>query len=144
MSISVSNLHDLRLLVECIDINLISTSVENADGWGTAGIIIKDAANALPNVMPMSGPGKPGTIIDQSGDRVIVTQDPKAFVWFTAIILSSNIQSPNSVPYFEQLPQIHLAYCALKMFDYNYDIKDELLYICDRLIEGDEKNQEAE
>ncbi len=141
MSINVSNLNDLKTLVEHIDINGISASIENADGWGTAGIIIKDAANALPDVMPVPGEGRPGAVINRSGDRMIVTQYPKIFVWFTKTIVDSDLQSLDPVPYLEQLVQWHLAYCVMHMYEVSFDIKDELLFICDRLIEKDQEHR---
>ena len=143
MSINVSNLNDLKSLVEYIDIDGISASIEDADGWGKEGIIIRDAANALPGVMPVPGEGRPGAVINQSGDRMIVTQYPKIMVWFTKTMIDSGLQSLYPVPYLEQLVQWHLAYCVIHMYEVGFDIRDELLFICDRLIEKDLKSQKA-
>ena len=131
MKFSVNNFKELKLLVECIDVERISSTIENANGWGTAGVGFLDASENPPEVMPVSGAGRPGTI----GLSCIVTQNPKAFVWFAKTILSSDKLEPTPVKYYELLPVFHLAYCMSHSESNNYDIKEELLYICDFLIQ---------
>ena len=144
MQFLVNNYTELKLLVECIDIERISASIEGADWWGTAGTIIVDMKRNLPGVIPVSDSGKPGAIISQSGgDNFIVTQSPKEFVWFAKTILFSELPEPGAVACYESLPIFHLAYCMAHSGSGDYDIKEELLYICDQLIERDKLRERS-
>ncbi len=142
MQFLVNNYAELKLLVECIDIKRISASIEGAEWWGTAGTIIVDVKKNLPGVMPASG--EPGAIISQSGgDNFIVTQCPKEFVWFAKTILFSKLPEPGPVACYESLPFFHLAYCMAHSGSGDYDIKEELLYICDQLIIRDKARERS-
>lgn len=135
MEFSVNSFRELKLLVECIDVNRISDMIKDADGWGTAGTMIVDAGTNRLEVLPVSGPGRSGAIISQpSGDNIIVTKNPRAFVWFAKVILASDLPEPGPVAWYESLPVYHLGYCMSHPNAEEYDIKDELLYICDQLI----------
>lgn len=135
MEIRVDDLYELKLLVECVDLERISQNESYVPGWGTAGVIVDNKVTNTKYLLPVGSDGRSGSIMSP-GDKIIITPYVKPFAWFLDVLLKAAFVEPNPVALFEQVPFYHSMFCATKMGRPDYDFKEELLYICDSLIKA--------
>ncbi len=139
MEIICRSLEELRLLVRATDPSIISdASPYYKSGWGTAGVIISGGKNLdtdCSSGMYSDTNGKTGTAFGT--DIHIITPYPKEFSWFADMVLHTYIENPGPVELLRRFVAIaHELYASIlvERKPSSYDVKDELLYICDYLI----------
>jgi len=144
VEIKCYSLDELKLLVNAIDLDIISNSERYNSGFGAAGVIVVDKADEDDMVLPISLNGKIGSILT-GPDKIIVTPFYRQFSWFMDQLLHCELNEVSKVELYEnEVCMAHLKYCTdeLELKGKMYDIKEELVYICDFLIECVEKTKQ--